>query len=428
MIIGDFRKRISYFFDGEIGSFSFGANNLLRPVRAAIVTHLLYNYCLDQYLSIRRPRQISFVEMLNFHTRDYIEFLKNVDKFRRNEWVKYGIRFNIGPFLDADCPSLDGLLEYNKIYCGGTSDGADLICRKEVETAINWSGGMHHAKKRKAVGFCYINDIVLSIFELLKVFTRVLYVDIDIHHGDGVEEAFYSYDRVMTISFHKSGNFFPRTGHLNDGGVSVGKYYSVNVPLRNGVSDWGYHYIFELIIDSIVSKFHPEVIVVCAGADSLSNDLLGCFNITIFCHSKCLKFLAKFNSPMLVLGGGGYSARNVAYCWIIETSLIVGREFVEHFPKNEEWFIKMRSLYPLFSFAFDANELIFYENLSNKVLMKIGKISYVPCITFCNVILPTKEHEELLDEDHEICGGGPLYHDRKLTFINEFETESECIS
>jgi len=106
-----------------------------------------------------------------------------------------------------------------------------------TDIAINWAGGLHHAKKSEASGFCYINDIVLAILELLKYHARVLYIDIDIHHGDGVEEAFYSTNRVMTVSFHKFGDFFPGTGDLKDDGVKKGKNYSVNFPLESGIDD-----------------------------------------------------------------------------------------------------------------------------------------------------------------------------------------------
>ena len=82
------------------------------------------------------------------------------------------------------------------------------------DIAVNWAGGLHHAKKTEASGFCYVNDIVLSILELLRYHPRVLYIDIDIHHGDGVEEAFYTTDRVMTVSFHKHGEYFPGTGEV----------------------------------------------------------------------------------------------------------------------------------------------------------------------------------------------------------------------
>ena len=110
---------------------------------------------------------------------------------------------------------------------------------------------MHHAKKAEASGFCYINDIVLAILELLKTHQRVLYVDIDIHHGDGVEEAFYTTNRVMTVSFHKYGDFFPGTGDVRDTGYAAGKHYSVNVPLREGMDDESYRFLFEPIMAKV---------------------------------------------------------------------------------------------------------------------------------------------------------------------------------
>lgn len=108
-------------------------------------------------------------------------------------------------------------------------------------------GGLHHAKKKEASGFCYVNDIVLGILELLKTHDRVLYIDVDIHHGDGVEEAFYMTNRVMTLSFHKYGDFFPGTGSMADFGEGEGKYYSVNVPLKKGIDDYSYLRVFKKV-------------------------------------------------------------------------------------------------------------------------------------------------------------------------------------
>lgn len=119
-------------------------------------------------------------------------------------------RFNVGEM--TDCPVFDGLYEFCQAYTGASLDGAVRLNHGAADICINWAGGLHHAKKGEASGFCYVNDIVLSILELLKYHARVLYIDIDIHHGDGVEEAFYVTDRVMTCSFHKFGDFFPGTG------------------------------------------------------------------------------------------------------------------------------------------------------------------------------------------------------------------------
>ena len=100
----------------------------------------------------------------------------------------------------------------------------------------------------EASGFCYVNDIVLAILELLKYHNRVLYIDIDVHHGDGVEEAFYCTNRVMTVSFHRYGDFFPGTGDIKDIGYGNGQYYALNVPLNSGIDDDSYFHLFKTVI------------------------------------------------------------------------------------------------------------------------------------------------------------------------------------
>ena len=213
--------------------------------------------------------------------------------------------------------------------------GAYKLNHHLSDIAINWSGGLHHAKKSEASGFCYINDIVLSILELLKYHQRVLYIDIDIHHGDGVEEAFYTTDRVMTVSFHKYGDFFPGTGAIEDCGVLNGKYYSINVPLKEGINDQSYEYLFKPIINRIIDYYQPGAIVMQMGADSLAGDRLGCFNMTIAGHGECLAYIKTFNLPLLVLGGGGYTLRNVARCWTYETSICCNKQLKNKLPYNE---------------------------------------------------------------------------------------------
>lgn len=120
------------------------------------------------------------------------------------------VAVNVG----EDCPVFDGLYEFCQLSAGGSVAAAVKLNKQASEICINWGGGLHHAKKSEASGFCYVNDIVLGILELLKYHQRVLYIDIDVHHGDGVEEAFYTTDRVMTVSFHKYGEYFPGTGDL----------------------------------------------------------------------------------------------------------------------------------------------------------------------------------------------------------------------
>ncbi|CAI8013216.1 Probable histone deacetylase 1-B, partial [Geodia barretti] len=149
----------------------------------------------------------------------------------------------------------------------------------------------------------------------IKYHQRVLYIDIDIHHGDGVEEAFYTTDRVMTVSFHKYGEYFPGTGDLKDVGAEKGKYYAVNFPLRDGVDDESYEMIFKPVMAKVMEVYRPSAVVLQCGADSLAGDRLGCFNLSLKGHAECVDFIRRYNLPLLLLGGGGYTIRNVARCW-----------------------------------------------------------------------------------------------------------------
>jgi len=143
-----------------------------------------------------------------------------------------------------------------------------------------------------------IRHFLIVNFELqIQHHQRVLYIDIDVHHGDGVEEAFYTTDRVMTVSFHKYGEYFPGTGDLRDIGAGKGKYYSVNFPLRDGIDDEVYETIFQPVMTKVMEMYQPGAVVLQCGADSLTGDRLGCFNLTlkgkntwnlINCSSGCL--------------------------------------------------------------------------------------------------------------------------------------------
>jgi len=156
---------------------------------------------------------------------------------------------------------------------------------------------------------------------------------------DGVQEAFNLTDRVMTVSFHRYGSyFFPGTGDMYDIGMGHGRYYSVNVPLREGMDDDSYN-IFKPVIQCVIENFDPNVIVLQCGADSLGSDRLGCFNLSFDGHGECVKFVKDLKRPMLVLGGGGYTLRNVARCWANETAILVDKydEISNEIPDNSEY-------------------------------------------------------------------------------------------
>jgi len=270
--------------------------------------------------------------MTLFHADEYVNFLRTITPDNQHEYSRQMQKFNVG----EDCPVFDGLWEFCQISAGGSFGGARKLNNGSADIAINWAGGLHHAKKSEASGFCYINDIVLGILQLLRVHQRVLYIDIDIHHGDGVEEAFYTTDRVMTVSFHKFGEYFPGTGDVKDMGAGPGKNYSINFPLKDGIDDEMYQRdIYQPVMKKVMEVYQPQAIVLQCGSDSLSGDRLGCFNLSIKGHGECVKFMKDYNLPLLVLGGGGYTIRNVARCWTYETALLLDQELDNDLPQNE---------------------------------------------------------------------------------------------
>lgn len=237
--------------------------------------------------------------MCRFHDPEYINFLQNT--LPKSVSIQDRRQFNLGD----DCPIFDGLFDFCALSTGASLEGAHRLNQNLCDICINWSGGFHHAKKYEPSGFCYVNDIVIAILELLKYHPRVLYVDIDIHHGDGVQEAFYTTDRVMTLSFHKYGDkFFPEvSGSMYEIGIDSGRYYSINVPLKEGIDDQNYFYIFKSVMTYVMEFYKPSAIVLQCGADSLAGDRLGCFSLSLKGHGDCVKFVKDLNVPTLVLGG-----------------------------------------------------------------------------------------------------------------------------
>lgn len=325
------KRRVCYYYDGDIGNYYYGQGHPMKPHRIRMTHNLVLNYGLYRKMEIYRPHKAAQEDMTKFHSDEYIRFLKNIRPDNINEYNKLMSRFNVG----EDCPVFDGLYEFCSISAGGSVAGAIKLNKQATDIAINWGGGLHHAKKSEASGFCYVNDIVLAILELLKYHQRVLYIDIDVHHGDGVEEAFYTTDRVMTVSFHKYGEYFPGTGDLRDIGAGKGKYYAVNFPLRDGIDDEVYSTIFEPVMSKVMEIYQPNAIVLQCGADSLTGDRLGCFNLTLKGHGKCVEFIKSYNLPTLMLGGGGYTIRNVARAWTNETAVALGVEISNELPYND---------------------------------------------------------------------------------------------
>ncbi|KAG0529231.1 hypothetical protein BDA96_05G080300 [Sorghum bicolor] len=210
-------------------------------------------------------------------------------------------------------PVIDNLWDYCRRYAGGSLAAARALASGKYKVAINWSGSMHHVCEGKAGGFCYVNDIV---------FRRVLYLDINAHHGDGVKTAFVDDSRV---SFHQfDGEFFPRTGAAVDvGGGDNGVCPTlINVPLQVGTRDGRYHQLFAPVVDRVMAVFEPDAVVMQCGADSLAGDWLASLGLSVRGHAKCVRIVKGYGLPLLLLGGGGYTINHVASCWCYETKKI----------------------------------------------------------------------------------------------------------
>ncbi|KAJ0971545.1 hypothetical protein J5N97_019504 [Dioscorea zingiberensis] len=375
------KRRVSYFYEPSIGDYYYKQGHPMKPHRIRIAHNLIVHYRLHHLMEISQPFPASAADICRFHSEDYVDFLSSVSPETLASCTRKCSKFKLGR---GDCPVFNGLFEFCQASAGGSIGAAVKLNRKDADITINWAGGLHHAKKSEASGFCYVNDIVLGILELLKYHKRVLYVDIDVHHGDGVEEAFYTTDRVMTVSFHKYGNFFPGSGHIKHIGHGEGKYYALNVPLNDGMDDDSFRGLFRPIIQKIMEVYQPEAVVLQCGADSLTGDRIGTFNLTVKGHADCLRFLRSFNVPMMVLGGGGYTMRNVARCWCYETAVAVGVEPENKLPYNEyyDYFGPDYNLHIEPKNAENKNSAKFLEGLRNTLLEHLSKIQHVPSVQF----------------------------------------------
>ncbi|KAI4639586.1 histone deacetylase [Alternaria ventricosa] len=376
-------KKVAYFYDSDVGNYAYVAGHPMKPHRIRMAHSLIMNYGLYTKMEIYRAKPASKYEMTQFHTDEYIEFLHKVTPDNMESFTREQSKYNVGD----DCPVFDGLFEFCGISAGGTMEGAARLNRGKCDVAVNWAGGLHHAKKSEASGFCYVNDIVLGIIELLRYKQRVLYIDIDVHHGDGVEEAFYTTDRVMTVSFHKYGEYFPGTGELRDIGVGSGKNYSVNFPLRDGITDETYRNIFEPVIEAVMTYYGPEAIVLQCGGDSLSGDRLGCFNLSMDGHANCVKYVKSFGVPVIVLGGGGYTMRNVARTWAYETGELVSTKMSKQLPFNDyyEYFAPDYELDVRPSNMENANSHDYLHKIKSAVIDNIRRTGKPSVEAFTNI-------------------------------------------
>ncbi|XP_067378807.1 histone deacetylase 8 isoform X2 [Channa argus] len=323
------QRRVAYVYSPE---YIETCDTLCKvPNRASMVHSLIEAYGLLKHMSIVKPHVATIEEMAKFHTDSYLEHLHKISQDGDNEdpqSVDYGLGY--------DCPVVEGIFDYAAAVGGATLTAAQCLLDQKCDVALNWAGGWHHAKKDEASGFCYVNDAVLGILRLREKYKRVLYVDVDLHHGDGVEDAFSFTSKVMTVSLHKfSPGFFPGTGDLCDTGLGKGRWYAVNVPLEDGIKDDRYYQIFTSVMQEVRAQFNPEAVVMQLGADTMAGDPMCSFNMTPVGVGKCLQHVLQWQLPTLLLGGGGYNLANTARCWTYLTSVLLGKTLSSEIPDHE---------------------------------------------------------------------------------------------
>jgi acetoin utilization protein AcuC len=276
------------------------------------------------------PRSASRDELILFHTAEYVDA---VERLSRGQGRTEGWRYNFGP---GDNPIFDGMYETEGLKVGAALTAAQLIVAGEVKVAFSFGGGLHHALSARAAGFCVFNDAAVAIHWLLGHGLRVAYVDVDAHHGDGVQAAFYGTDQVLTISLHQSGRtLFPGTGFPDEIGTGDGYGYSINLPFEPYTGDEVYLWSFRRVVPSLVRQFMPDVLVTQLGIDTHYRDPLAQLMLTTQGYSALiteLRTLADEIGGWLALGGGGYAIDVVPRAWTLAYGLMSQQRFPDELP------------------------------------------------------------------------------------------------
>lgn len=280
------------------------------------------------------PRPATEEEVLTCHAPAYVTAVRALS---RGLSVPNPGLYGFSQF--GDNPVYPGMYDAALLSTGASLVAAELVLAGEVEVAFNPSGGLHHAMPASASGFCIFNDPAIAIKALRARGLRVAYVDIDAHHGDGVQAAFYNTDAVLTISLHESGRYlFPGTGFVNELGTGAGAGYSVNVPLAPYTDDEVYQWAFQQVVPPLLGAFQPDVLVTQLGVDSHYRDPITGLALTSVGYVETVRSLAKAarGIPWVALGGGGYDLSAVARCWALAYGVMAGREWPDPLPEDQQ--------------------------------------------------------------------------------------------
>ena len=299
----------------RFADYSYGEGHPFRPGRAMDLIDLIkqQGWLGEPWMRVEPPDTLDLEALTGSTDPDYLKALEAADRAGPEELDEFLARFNLG---DEDCPVFHGLYDFIKLYVSATLTGVHRILEENANVAFNPLGGLHHASRAHAEGFCYINDAIVAIDALLAKGLRVAYIDLDAHHGNGVQDAYWQDDRVLVVSLHEDPKGqYPGTGFETEIGEGMGRGYTVNVPLPRRTDDEAYCWIFDQVVLPAVEAFEPSVVVAIVGGDIHRSDPLTDLCLTNNGIVSVMERIRDFSHHLLLLGGGGYNIEATTRAW-----------------------------------------------------------------------------------------------------------------
>ncbi|MFP3580728.1 acetoin utilization protein AcuC [Arthrobacter sp. SIMBA_036] len=327
-------------WDPAMTAYDFGPGHPMAPRRLELTARLAQALGLfdHSHVAVEAPAVATDVELLTVHSREYIQAVRRVgaDPSRPDDARGLGTE---------DDPAFAGMHEASARLAGGSLLAAESVLSGRSVRAVNFSGGMHHAARGKASGFCVYNDVAIAIQRLLDGgVQRVVCIDVDAHHGDGTQGIFWDDPRVMTVSLHESGlTLFPGTGFANETGGPNAIGTAVNVALPAFTGDAAWLRAFHAVVPQLVAAFAPEVIVSQHGCDSHRLDPLTHLNLSVDCQREAAAAVAGLaarycENRWIATGGGGYEVTGVVpRAWSHLIGMVTQRPVPLSKPVPEAW-------------------------------------------------------------------------------------------
>jgi acetoin utilization protein AcuC len=327
--------RAALIYTPKFSDYDLGPSHPLRPIRVQRTYELIRACGLLQPddISVVTPSLADDNTIALVHSRDYIEAVRAPNGGGRvGRLADYGLG-------TIDNPIVAGMYEGAALVVGASVQAADLVIDGKADVAFNPGGGLHHAHHDRAAGFCLFNDPAIAIAHVLRRVgegVKVAYLDLDAHHGDGVQEAFYRRRDVLTISLHESGRYlFPRTGAVAETGEGEGEGFSVNLPLSPYTGDDVYVWAFKQVVPPLLDAFAPDFICTQLGVDTHYQDPLTHMCCTTRGFLRVVEEIAPRAPRWIALGGGGYELTVVPRAWTLAFARMTQQQTPRHIPESE---------------------------------------------------------------------------------------------